>query len=248
MGSIKAANLRRKRNRPPKGEPFIWLSRELMESDAWRTAKIHTIRLVMRLMLEWMAHAGTENGRLACTYDDLVAFGIGRRLINRAIAGAVERGLVYRTEQGGLSAGDVKKPSRYGLGWLPGHDGSAAPNRWKDYRVPYQVDIKSSSPVVHWGRQKKMAETRERKPPLVHQGCTGKLQNGEPGKMNLEKKCKLPPGWKIGKADDGHVRPLKPGMKRPWTGVPIVGGLGDEEEQTAFRQLQEWKRARGEGV
>lgn len=56
--------LREKRNRPPQDEPWIWVSRELLESDAWTTAPIWTIRFVHRVMTEHMNHAGTENGYL----------------------------------------------------------------------------------------------------------------------------------------------------------------------------------------
>jgi hypothetical protein len=179
MGSIKSTKLRRKRNRPPEGEPFVWLTRELIESDAWRTAPIHTKRFVERLMLEQMEHAGTENGRLICTYDDCVAFGIGRRFVNRAIKDAVRRGLVYRSEGGGLSAGAVKKPSRYGLGWLPTHDASAAPNRWKLYHSPCPAHTPGGSKKqftkVVPGRVGKNGGNACVESATVHQGCTGKM-------------------------------------------------------------------------
>jgi hypothetical protein len=94
MGSIKADNLRRKRNRPPPDQPWIWLTRELLESEAWRTASIHVRRLIERLLVEHMAHGGTENGRLICTYADLTKAGIRRQRIPDVIRDAIQRGLI----------------------------------------------------------------------------------------------------------------------------------------------------------
>ena len=137
MGSkLLHVKLRDKRNHPPEGEPWVWLTRELIESDAWRTAPINTRRFVERLMIEHMAHAGTENGKLVCTYDDLAKFGVASRHRHAAIADALARGLVDRTEQGKPSTGADRWPSKYALGWLPRRDGSAAHNRWRGWRKP----------------------------------------------------------------------------------------------------------------
>ena len=137
--------LLRKRNTPPAGEPWIWLTREMLESDAWRTAPINTRRVVDRLLLEHMAHAGTENGNLACTYQDFEKYGVTRRLVSKSIADAVARGLTIITQKGRASSGEHRWPSRYALGWLPTCDAAAAPNRWKVWvepeRTPIALDI-----------------------------------------------------------------------------------------------------------
>jgi len=243
MGSIKSTNLLARRNRPPEGEAWVWHTRELIESDAWRTAPIHTKRFVDLLELEWMAHAGRENGRLICTYDDCVAFGIGRRFINRAIRDAVSRGLVYRSECGGLSAGGIKKSSRYGLGWLPAHDGAAAPNRWKLYRSslgPTPGKSKKQFTMGVPGRVGKNGGNASGKSARVHHGCTGRLQKGALGKMNFGK-GNLPPGWRTGRADDGHVRILRP----DGVGVPVVDDslVGSGRQREALTELNAWQAA-----
>jgi hypothetical protein len=133
--SRKADKLREKRNRPPQGEPWAWLSRELIESDAWRTALINTRKVVDRLMLEHMAHGGTENGNLVVTYDDFMQSGFTRRAtISAAIKDAHRRGLIDITRHGKASAGLDRWPSRYALGWLPHSDGGAARNRWREHK------------------------------------------------------------------------------------------------------------------
>ena len=71
-------------------------------------------RLVVdRVMIEHMAHAGTENGNLAVTYADFVKFGIRRESLPAAIADAAARGSITITEQGRASTGPDRWPSRY---------------------------------------------------------------------------------------------------------------------------------------
>jgi hypothetical protein len=127
--------LREKRNRPPEGEPWVWMTRSLLESDAWRTAPPTTRRFVEFLMVEHSNHGGCENGKLIATFEQLEKWGIRRKSIPKAQRDAIRRGLVYRTEKGCRSAGRGRRPHRFGLSWYAGYDGSAPPNRWKAYRA-----------------------------------------------------------------------------------------------------------------
>ena len=189
--------LREKRNRPPDG-PWIWLTRDFLESDAWRTAPINTRRVVERIMLEHMAHAGTMNGRLIVTYNDFEKFGIRRHALANAIADAKARGLIIVTQPGRRSAGTGRWPARYALGWLPGHDGSAAPNRWKAWCPPIAGNINSSNEI---DTRERTAKTLGKLGSLVTESTlassdgidTGKprksakalVTESTPGKMNL---------------------------------------------------------------
>jgi hypothetical protein len=128
-----AKRLREKRNHPPQGEPWIWLTREMLESVAWRSLSRAARLVIDRVILEHMAHAGTENGNLIVTYHDFERFGIRRGSLKVAISEAVERGLIIVTEKGRASVGPDRWPSKYALGWLPLRDGSAPPNRWKTW-------------------------------------------------------------------------------------------------------------------
>src|SRR5689334_15062718 len=76
---------RRLRNGPPPDEPWIWLTRSMLESDAFRALGINARRVLDFLQLEHMAHAGQENGRLFAPYRQLVLFGIPRSEISGAI-------------------------------------------------------------------------------------------------------------------------------------------------------------------
>jgi hypothetical protein len=119
---------------PPEGEPWVWLTRELLVSDAWRSQSGHCFRLITFLLLDRAAHAGRENGRYMATYDQLVAFGISRRKIAGAIQEAEKRGLV-RVQHGGRW-NMTNKPSLFRLTFYADASGAPATNEWKRYRDP----------------------------------------------------------------------------------------------------------------
>jgi hypothetical protein len=145
--SIKSNRIREARNRPPADKPWIWLTREMIESDAWRSLSRQAQLVIDRVMIEHMLHAGTENGNLVVTYADFEKFGIRRMSLKAAIAEAVATGLLTITLKGRPSVGPDRWPTRYALGWLPLRDGAAAPNRWKAWCKPSPIpgNIESSS-------------------------------------------------------------------------------------------------------
>src|SRR5262245_31764138 len=113
-----------KRLRPPKGEPWVWLTRELIESAAWRSLSINARRFIDALLLDHMAHAGRENGNLKATYGQLEKLGLTRNCIHKAIAEAEAAGLVdcYR--------GGMRVATTFTLTFYPLPDGTPPTNRW----------------------------------------------------------------------------------------------------------------------
>lgn len=103
----------KKVSRPPKGEPFVQLTRELLSSPAWRAMSVNCHRLVSFLMVDHMNHAGLENGNLMATYDQLVEFGLTRSQIASAVQEA-EYLRLLRVDRGGRWAG-TNRPSIYEL-------------------------------------------------------------------------------------------------------------------------------------
>jgi hypothetical protein len=98
---------------------FVMLELELLASPAWQGQTINCRRLIDRLMIEHMRHAGTENGKLQVSWDQFVAAGIGRRFIKAALSEAVARGLLEI--EGGQYRGAARTtPSLYRLTFLPG--------------------------------------------------------------------------------------------------------------------------------
>jgi hypothetical protein len=115
---------------PPENEPWVWQTRDLRISDAWRSAGINARRFIDFLLIENMNRAGKENGRLKAPQEQLVAFGIGCRYVADAIREAEDLGLVD------CSRGGMRVATTYALTWLPLHDGTPANNRWRCYRNP----------------------------------------------------------------------------------------------------------------
>jgi hypothetical protein len=121
---------------PPGGVPWVWLTRELLASDAWRTMSPHCRRFVDFLLVEHCNHAGRENGRLRATYDQLEQLGLRRKRIRAAINEAVHRGLVEVTMKGGIFGIESKRTtSRYRLTWLGCLNPQREPtNNWRHYQ------------------------------------------------------------------------------------------------------------------
>jgi hypothetical protein len=138
----------RKTYAPPKGEPWVWQTSELLSSAAWRA---------IFLMVEHRAHAALENGNLAATYDQLVEWGIGRRFIRQATEEAEFLGLV-RTERGGRWAG-TNAPSSYRLTFYASAGGTPPTNEWKG---------KTPEAIAEWYRdQARLRRARKTKGPKV---------------------------------------------------------------------------------
>lgn len=171
------------------GTPFVQISSELLRSPAWRGQSINCHRLVEFLMAEHMAHAGLENGYLLATYDQLVEWGIGRRLIHSAIGEAERRGLA-EVERGGRKGFTETALTRFRLTFLKAKrfnpDGSkyyiTSTNEWRRYREPdrkikkqgYEGEL-SQCTIVNFHsspsctqRNAKSAEISHR--PIVHEG------------------------------------------------------------------------------
>jgi hypothetical protein len=108
-----------KRGGPPKGQPWVWLTRDMLAGSAWQGLGINARRLIDFLLIEHMSHGGQRNGYLLAPRDQLVDFGIGYRLISPAIKEARDSGLVD------VKPGTGRRPSTFALTWLPvaGHEG-----------------------------------------------------------------------------------------------------------------------------
>jgi hypothetical protein len=118
------------KNRPPVGEPYVWLTRDLLASDAWRSLGINARRFVEFLVIEHMNKGGQHNGKLKAPDRQLREFGIHARYVAGAIREAEKLGLVDRLGSG------MRVATLYGLTWLENHDGAPATNRWRSYHNP----------------------------------------------------------------------------------------------------------------
>jgi hypothetical protein len=128
---------RRKAHKPPKGEPWIWLTSELLRSPAWQAQSLHCCRLINFLMIEHLAHGGMENGALVAPYRQLAKFGLHPRRISAAIAEAVALGLLACER--GLRLANGNKPSTYRLTFAPSRDHAPPTNEWK-HTTPESIE------------------------------------------------------------------------------------------------------------
>ncbi|NQV99640.1 MAG: hypothetical protein HQ483_08070 [Rhodospirillales bacterium] len=117
--------------KPPTDEPWIWLSRELLISPAWRGLSVNARKLLDRLHIEHMNHAGTENGRLIVTHDQFINYGLTASKVKPAIVECEFMGLL-RFVRGGRWAGS-NQPSTYRLTYLPtAHNFTRSTDEWRN--------------------------------------------------------------------------------------------------------------------
>jgi hypothetical protein len=124
-------------NTPPANQPWGWFSFELLESGAMRSLSINARRVLDRIRIEHMSHAGLENGRLKVTWNDFVKFGISRRFITAAQTEVIAVGIVAIERPGRRAHGEDKgAPTEYRLTYLPvAEPGDFRPptNEWKQF-------------------------------------------------------------------------------------------------------------------
>lgn len=120
--------------RPPQGAAWVWVTRELLESDAWKSASVSCRRLLDFLMIEHMKHGGRANGRLKAPHRQLAHAGIHPSLVSKAIQEAERRGLVV------CHRGGQRVASSYALAWLPLFDGTPATDGWRTFAASGDSD------------------------------------------------------------------------------------------------------------
>jgi hypothetical protein len=148
----------RRENRPPADMPWIWLTREMLESPTWQALGIHERRVLERVMLEHMAHAGTENGNLVVTYRDFREYGVRDKSIKTAITAVEALGWIQIVVQGKASFEGQRYPSRYALTWLPQPSlGKPATNRWREIKT-----AAAAQAVLRGAIERREAERNER--------------------------------------------------------------------------------------
>ena len=126
--------------------PFIAHTRDLLASPVWGVLTLADRRVLDRLELEHMAHAGTENGNLKCTYTDFENHGIRRASIAPALRRLETLGLVETIERGRIARGEFRFPAIYRLTYVGGN--IPATDDWKRHATPESVE-RALSKVIH---------------------------------------------------------------------------------------------------
>ena len=157
-----------KLRRPPPGEPWTWITAELLASAAWMALSINGHRLMGFLMIEHMNHAGRENGRLKATHDQLRAYGLTGDRVRKAVEECNKLGLIRYT-RGGRWAG-TNRPSIYRLTFYADADANPATNEWKAASGRIEARAKSESYAVN--TEYRTPRTRSTKLELVKSAPT----------------------------------------------------------------------------
>ncbi|MPZ31200.1 MAG: hypothetical protein GEV13_09430 [Rhodospirillales bacterium] len=98
---------------PPKGKPWVWVTRDVLRSAEWRGLGINARRLIDFLLIEHMNHGGKKNGYLLAPREQLMKFGIS----SRHVTGAIEEARAARLID--VKRGIGRRPSTFALTWLP---------------------------------------------------------------------------------------------------------------------------------
>jgi hypothetical protein len=133
--------------------PFVGLSRELLASPAWGVLTLADRKVLDRLCIEHMAHAGTENGNLKCTYADFEAYGIRRATVPASLRRLEALGFIEVVERGRISRAEFKFPARYRLTFVQGN--LAATNEWQHVATPDEAMRRAELAVRAVRRQRK---------------------------------------------------------------------------------------------
>lgn len=123
--------------RPPRDSSWCWMTREMLSSPAFRALSPKAVSILMRAALEHIAHGGAENGALVLTYEDARRDCniTNRNAISQAFRELDAVGFLKAEVRGGRSFGDIRRPSRFRLTWLPSQRPGLAPptNEWKAF-------------------------------------------------------------------------------------------------------------------
>ncbi len=102
---------------------------ELKVSPSWRHRPVPLIRILERIEVEHLRHAGKQNGQLTVAYEQLVACGVSRRVIAPALECGVRLGLI-EVRQTHEMVSNIKSPNLYRLTYVPETDRRAPTDEW----------------------------------------------------------------------------------------------------------------------
>jgi hypothetical protein len=128
-------------------------------------------RVLDRIELEHMAHAGSDNGKLPVTYADFEKWGVRRDSIAGAIRALEALGIIETTRRGYAGAADMRTPSHYRLTFFHAHNAGRA-DATGTHEYMKITDIEKARVIA--GRARKASDRRN--------VDRGKIQSATPQK------------------------------------------------------------------
>jgi hypothetical protein len=98
-------------------QQFAWRTIPMLESPAYRVLSLSAHRVLARLEIEFAKHGGrdSENGKLPCTYQDFIDYGVHKDAVAPAIREVIALGFVQLTEQGIRGDEKNRRPNKFRL-------------------------------------------------------------------------------------------------------------------------------------
>jgi len=92
---------------------------DMLRSPAYRILNQSEHRVLARLEIELADHGGTDNGKLPCTFDDFVEYGISRECVGPSLRAVEALGFIETTERGRAGNAEWRKPNLFRITFRP---------------------------------------------------------------------------------------------------------------------------------
>ena len=162
-----------RRRRTRIAEQFAARVITMLTSPAMAALSLSARRVLDRLEVELANHAGTENGKLPCTFRDFEVFGIDKEAIAPAIREVIALGFVERTEQGRGGNREFRRPNLFRLTYKP-TDYERETDEWRRVKTKEQAIA-----LARTARQQK-SKTAPAKPSVSPRKHRGEKLNSPP--------------------------------------------------------------------
>jgi hypothetical protein len=121
---------------------FAWRLVEMLGSPAYRVLSLSAHRVMARLEIELAQHGGKpeENGRLPCTFEHFVEFGLHRHAIAPAIRELVALGFIEITQRGSAGNAGFRQPTLYRLTYRHWGSHKEASDEWRRIKTVEEAE------------------------------------------------------------------------------------------------------------
>jgi hypothetical protein len=137
-------------------EQFIPHRRSMLESPAWRMLPLYARQVLDAIELEFLRHAGKENGQLIVTYPDFAKYCTvqDRTALAQAVRQVEALGFLI-VVRGAAGTGNTRSPNLYRLTYLPGQNGGLPGNEWREIKsvedaLNRLAAVKKRRPQTNW--------------------------------------------------------------------------------------------------
>jgi hypothetical protein len=114
-------------------EPFVMLHRKVIDSFAWRALSESARKVIYRVILEWMAHAGKLSADIPVTKEDFIEYGVHHNAIAPAQREACALGLLMLTTRGRAGNAEFRAPHKWALPFLKDEKGKYLGTDWQRF-------------------------------------------------------------------------------------------------------------------